>query len=363
MKRIATLILAALLVFALCACGKATPAATETPSSEVTTPAATEPTAAPTAEPTTAPTTEPTTAPTTEPTTEATTAEPVVEPAIFSYSDPIFGFTLTAPSGWVETEGPEQVVFFVIDPETSTNINVTIDSSYGYDAETYVVLFQNSISSTFDYTFEPTTPVTLGNSEFLRFKATANVYGVETTQYVYIAIEGQNACVIAATARNGEEAETFEAMITPYDKEPITPGEPSDSYTNIDFGFTFNVPLGWTEIEYPGSDIAFANIATGSVIMFTVSSSEGLDENTYIDLTLSELRKIGLGYEIDETRTPVMIGASRFQRVTAHVSSNGVDNMDQYIYIAVIGEKACVISATTVSGAMTSDQIEARFSE
>jgi len=363
MKRIATLILAALLVFALCACGKATPAATEPPSSEVTTPAATEPTAAPTAEPTTAPTTEPTTAPTTEPTTEATTAEPVVEPAIFSYSDPIFGFTLTAPSGWVETESTEPVVFFVMDPETSTNINVTIGSSYGYDADTYVVLFQNSISSTFDYTFEPTTPVTLGNSEFLRFKATANVYGVETTQYIYIAIEGQNACVIAATARNGEEADVFEAMITPYDKEPITPGEPSDSYTNIDFGFTFNVPLDWTEIEYPGSDIAFANMATGSVIMFVVSSSEGLSEKTYIDLTLSELRKTGLGYEIEETRTPVMIGASRFQRVTAHVSSNGVDNMDQYIYIAVIGEKACVISATTVSGAMTSDQIEAMFSE
>lgn len=362
MKRIATLILAALLVFALCACGKATPAATETPSSEVTTPAATEPTAAPTAEPTTAPTTEPTTAPTTEPTTEATTAEPVVEPAIFSYSDPIFGFTLTAPSGWVETESTEPVVFFVMDPETSTNINVTIGSSYGYDADTYVVLFQNSISSTFDYTFEPTTPVTLGNSEFLRFKATANVYGVETTQYIYIAIEGQNACVIAATARNGEEADAFEAMITPYDKDPSTPGGQSDSYTNIDFGFTFNAPLGWAEIEYPGSDIAFANIATGSIIMFAVSSSEGLSEKTYIDLTLSELKNSGLEYNIEETRTPVMIGASRFQRVTAHVNSYGVD-MDQYIYIAVIGDKACMISAITISGTMTSDQIEAMFSE
>ena len=157
MKRIIVLIIAATMLFALCACGKTKDA-----------------------------------------------------PA---YTNSEFGFKITLPDGWSKTDIFGDSVEFAATDGEGNYINVKIIPSNGNSAEQYASTTKLQLEN-MGYIFEDDKIVTLGASSFIKITSSSIIMSIFNTQYTYFCASENYYCIVTVQIYNDRTASDFEAIFS-----------------------------------------------------------------------------------------------------------------------------------------------------
>ena len=128
------------------------------------------------------------------------------------YTNSEFGFKITLPNGWSKTDTFSDSAEFAATDGEGNYINVTIIPSYGNSADQYASTTKSQLENMV-YIFNDDETITLGASSFIKITGSSTIMSTYNKEYTYICANENNYCIITVNIYNNQSS-NFEAIFS-----------------------------------------------------------------------------------------------------------------------------------------------------